>query len=452
MPRTRPASFRLAASPRWAGAIAASALSASLLTACATDPALQSGHLEGKTDGFPDARDRGLLVFDHAYDVTSYSADRAYAWEFTLDGEASIAIRTAGDEIDTDLFLFRRDVGSSEWGMYLERNDDFGGKLTSQIDLPAATPGEYRVVVMSSYYQEEGSFVLSAECAGTCPPPPARITCQLTRLPGIEGDADATRASASILMLEDEVANSDSSVSAKDEEFGFGMEVWDGSLGIVFNDSNDEVGSMDCEVPTDLRPHQVFCEEPIEAGFYDDKDDYYDLHVMNFSCQVDATMPQFRQEFGAAAEGAFLLSEADYQPEFLARAFTSEVPRAVDGETILALLGDDVAAFYAEEHGGLVPADMAWQLLDEAETAEFAANLISYQDDDDEIIIAAGEAWERLFDLSELYLEGARAIKIGTMDPSTNELSEDDGLYVWLVVGVTDDGYLAGFLVGTVET
>jgi len=148
-------------------------LSINLLAACddggkgAEDDPL----LDGKLDSFFSPTEHGALVFGAPNQASVTSGERFHAWNFTLTGAAAVSLRTEVTSLDTVMYLYRREVGSTSWGHFLLKNDDHGDEIFSQIDL-AADAGEYRIVVKGFKTSVRGPFAVIGSCDGAgCPSP-----------------------------------------------------------------------------------------------------------------------------------------------------------------------------------------------------------------------------------------------------------------------------------------
>ncbi len=143
-------------------------------SACAAAPKADTGKgaedaipVDGKLDGFGSPTDHGTLALGATQ--TAEVADGAifHAWTFTLSGEADIDLRTAlvTPNLDTVMYLYRRDPGTSAWGHYIARNDDVDGSVASHIH-GHFTAGEYRVLVKPYKESMRGTFELHSACTG----------------------------------------------------------------------------------------------------------------------------------------------------------------------------------------------------------------------------------------------------------------------------------------------
>ncbi len=125
---------------------------------------------DGKADLFFAPTEHGTLSFAELNDATIKDHALFHAWDFTLSDDATVILTTHTTKVlDTVAYLYRRDPGTSSWGHYIAKNDDYMRTVESRVakDLPA---GEYRLLVKPYKSEARGSFSVSGECRGTgCP-------------------------------------------------------------------------------------------------------------------------------------------------------------------------------------------------------------------------------------------------------------------------------------------
>jgi hypothetical protein len=126
---------------------------------------------DGKADTFFDPTDHGELSFG-AHNRAEITADASFhAWTFTLTDTAEVSLRTVIEgNLDTVMYLYRRDIGSDNWGRFFLKNDDASeGELFSQIDFEGEA-AEYRIIVKGFKRSHRGPFAVLGECVGNgCP-------------------------------------------------------------------------------------------------------------------------------------------------------------------------------------------------------------------------------------------------------------------------------------------
>lgn len=97
--------------------------------------------------------------------------------------------------LDTVLYLYKKEEGASSWGRYLAKNDDHKGHLWSQIDHKGEA-GQYRVIVKGHKASLRGAFSVLAQCQGEgCPAPGdqgggAAADCSPEETKGLPGELD----------------------------------------------------------------------------------------------------------------------------------------------------------------------------------------------------------------------------------------------------------------------
>jgi hypothetical protein len=152
------------------------------LLGCAADKGEEEDPLgdDGKADSFGTPTSHGALVFGTPNKASITTAAKFHAWTFTLTGSAKVSLKTQiSKNLDTVMYLYRRDVGSTgSFGAYIKKNDDHGGDIWSQIDLTGQR-GEYRVVVKAFKAAQLGDFSVLGSCTGAgCP---AAGTCDANK-------------------------------------------------------------------------------------------------------------------------------------------------------------------------------------------------------------------------------------------------------------------------------
>lgn len=137
-----------------------------------------------KADSFFSPTEHGQLVFGAPNQAAITDKELFHSWTFTLSGSAQVSIRTQIEKnLDTVMYLYRREPGATGWGRYLRKNDDHDGELFSQIDLDAGA-GEYRVLVKGFKQSMRGSFSVLGTCTGDgCPRPGECVADQFGTLP-----------------------------------------------------------------------------------------------------------------------------------------------------------------------------------------------------------------------------------------------------------------------------
>jgi len=156
-------------------------LACCLLVACgANDPTGSSSKgaeeampVDGKLDSFASPTDHGELSFGYGQQASITEAEKFHSWTFALSGDADVDLSTSLDamnpNLDTVLYLYRRDAESGSWGSYIYKNDDDHGKVTSRIAKKLGS-GEYRVLVKAFKSSMRGTLSVNGTCeGGGCP-------------------------------------------------------------------------------------------------------------------------------------------------------------------------------------------------------------------------------------------------------------------------------------------
>ncbi|MBW2524356.1 MAG: hypothetical protein JRI23_09285 [Deltaproteobacteria bacterium] len=155
------------------------------LAACAGDDTGSSEQYA--TDSWADPTNHGVLYFGVPNEARFTAEQRFHAWTFTLTDDADIDLRTQlspSTNLDTIMYLYRYDEESGTWGSYIDKNDDYGEGMASQI---AGTfgAGEYTIKVKTPKTYYTGNFAVLGTCAGGgCPALPGGGECDLNNPAG----------------------------------------------------------------------------------------------------------------------------------------------------------------------------------------------------------------------------------------------------------------------------
>ncbi len=171
-----------------------------LSVACGGDELIEKGDEEqaltddGKSDSFFKPTEHGALTFG-VPSRTSVGTDRVFhSWNFTLSDDAEVVLNTdVSKNLDTVMYLYRRDNPEDSWGRFIKKNDDHEGNIWSQITLKGEA-AEYRVIVKPFKKALRGDFSITAKCEGagcatTNPQPNQCVTGTFPSAPG-EGFTD----------------------------------------------------------------------------------------------------------------------------------------------------------------------------------------------------------------------------------------------------------------------
>lgn len=146
---------------------------ASVLPGCASD--LDKGpeddplyEYESKSDSFRNPTLHGPLLFGSSQSARLQEDERFHAWDFELsdDADVSLATSTVTAEVDTVMYLYKRDPVTGSFGSFKFKNDDANDDtVTSALD-KALDAGQYRVVVKGFKSSIRGTFAMGATCDG----------------------------------------------------------------------------------------------------------------------------------------------------------------------------------------------------------------------------------------------------------------------------------------------
>lgn len=120
----------------------------------------------GKDDSFFRPTEHGTIQFGLENEARLTDDAQFHAWTFELSGEAAVSLQTnVSQNLDTVMYLYKRDSEDDSWGSYLKKNDDHAGNIYSKIEIDGEA-GQYRVIVKGFKKALRGSFSLSGECSG----------------------------------------------------------------------------------------------------------------------------------------------------------------------------------------------------------------------------------------------------------------------------------------------
>ncbi|GEM_PF-2987355 len=142
-----------------------------LSSACGEEDITEKGDEEqaltgGKSDSFFKPTNHGELNFGVPSTASISSDARFHAWTFTLSDDAKVTLKTdVSRNLDTVMYLYKRDNPMDSWGRYIKKNDDHKGNIWSQITL-SGEAAQYRVIVKPFKKALKGSFDLNATCDG----------------------------------------------------------------------------------------------------------------------------------------------------------------------------------------------------------------------------------------------------------------------------------------------
>lgn len=136
--------------------------------------------LDGKDDSFAKPTDHGFTFFGLQENAVLTETERYHQWVFDTTGDAKVTFTTTYTvkgqrKTDTVLYLYKE--GPNGWGSYIARNDDYDGKVYSQI-VKNLTAGHYRIIVKGFKATTTGKFSVTSSCEGAgCAAPEPENTC-----------------------------------------------------------------------------------------------------------------------------------------------------------------------------------------------------------------------------------------------------------------------------------
>jgi Nuclease A inhibitor-like protein len=153
------------------------------------------------------------------------------------------------------------------------------------------------------------------------------------------------------------------------------------------------------------------------------------------------------KEITRAAEKASYMSESDSRPEFVSVAFPTS--RAITGENVMAAFAPVIASHYDEQDGSIAGYTFEPPTDGMAALAEWSIP----EDATDPFYVEMASGWRELKKVFEDNLTEVQMFRIGARDETNpSEMGVDDGSYLYLLIGRTADGKLAGVQFESVET
>ncbi len=133
----------------------------------------------GKQDSFFRPTEHGALVFGLPNQAEISGDERFHEWEFELHGPAKVGVQSnVSQNLDTVMYLYRRDSADQAWGRFQDKNDDWKDNIWSRIELDAAKAGQYRIIVKPFKKALRGTFNVTAECEGDGCRAPGATDCE----------------------------------------------------------------------------------------------------------------------------------------------------------------------------------------------------------------------------------------------------------------------------------
>jgi hypothetical protein len=173
---------------------------------------------DSKEDSHRKPTDHGVIAFGEKALSSLTDGEKFHAWEFELSGPATVTVTTSyaikgQRKTDTVLYMYEFGLTGPTWGSYIARNDDYDGKVYSQLVMELDA-GRYRSLVKGFAAATRGKFSITVNCTGIgCQPPAPAGECvfgstyfELPDQPGLEitGRIKITPANLDTLSAQDQ--------------------------------------------------------------------------------------------------------------------------------------------------------------------------------------------------------------------------------------------------------
>ncbi len=175
--------------------LSATLFCAALMPACAMDEGKgEEDSLDAfdtKSDSFHKPTEHGTLLFGAPQSARLAKDSLFHTWDFELSDDASVTLATKliTTNLDTVLYLYKKNTETGNYGSYLFRNDDANNDTVASELIKDLEKGQYRVLIKGFKSSLRGSFTLAASCEGAgC----ATSTCDtevFAALPGFVSDS-----------------------------------------------------------------------------------------------------------------------------------------------------------------------------------------------------------------------------------------------------------------------
>ena len=143
---------------------------------------------DGKSDSFFKPTEHGDITFGLPSEGVVKEGEIFHAFNFKLSEEAEVTLKTeVSQNLDTVMYLYRRDTPTDTWGSFIEKNDDHAGNIWSQIKFDGVA-AEYRVIVKPFKKALRGTFSLNASCIGAGCVSENRNQCETGTFTAPEGE------------------------------------------------------------------------------------------------------------------------------------------------------------------------------------------------------------------------------------------------------------------------
>lgn len=224
------------------------------LSGCAAEQ-VEDFALSDKEDSFASPTEHGLLNFERGNPGEFTDSLNFHSWTFELTGTADLDVLSeVSNNLDTVMFLYRRDPGATNWGRNIAKNDDHGNSLGSRIQIDNAEAGEYRVKLKTAKMLFRGGFELLASCSGAGCPTPVALPTDFAPLPTEGMTEDCAGEFIDIISSKTKITQAGAFVDFPDPELsglsvlehkaiGHYVSYWDDVVGFgIFGDPRVTVG------------------------------------------------------------------------------------------------------------------------------------------------------------------------------------------------------------------
>lgn len=177
---------------------AAAVLGLALCTGCGDDIGQGTDNM---TDSFVNPTEHGELIFGVPNQAQFTEEQRFHSWGFVLTDTAKVDLGTElhTTNLDSVMYLYKREPGAENWGSYVAKNDDHAGSLASHIEAELGA-GEYRIKIKAAKENLRGDFSLVGACDGAGCPAAAGDACAPNSPIGADYGKDFTDGCGQLLL------------------------------------------------------------------------------------------------------------------------------------------------------------------------------------------------------------------------------------------------------------
>ncbi|MBL4634910.1 MAG: hypothetical protein JKY56_13645 [Kofleriaceae bacterium] len=123
---------------------------------------------EDKADSFRNPTEHGALLFGTPQEARLGDNSLYHSWDFELTDDAEVSLETLLDtaNLDTVMYLYKKNTETGQFGSYKFKNDDANKETVASKLEKKLEKGQYRVLIKGFKSSLRGSFRLSASCEG----------------------------------------------------------------------------------------------------------------------------------------------------------------------------------------------------------------------------------------------------------------------------------------------